>query len=124
MSYPLYLFPVSGLSGQTLSITTSANVTLSAFPGAQYVELTVTSQNAYVTFDGSVPSSSNGLVLVKDLGSIVWTIDQALAAKFRAAANLASIYATPMVNYITRTDTQSLCSELLTLSSYPINHGF
>jgi hypothetical protein len=122
--YPFYLFPAVGLSAQTLSATTSSNVSFSAFPAAQFVELTVTGQNAYVTFDGTTPSAVNGLVLVANTPAVVWPIDKALAAAFRGASNTAVIYGTPMVTYATRLETRSLSAELQTLSSYPVNPGF
>lgn len=112
--FPLYLFPAPGLSGQSLSVTTSTTSTISAFQGANFVAVTISTQNVYVTFDGSTPSSTNGAVIVAGKRTLFWPIDKALAAKFRSVTSTASIIAEPMVNYITRTDTPSLCSELLT----------
>lgn len=124
MTSPFFLFPLSGVSGQSISAGTSSSVQFSAFPAAQFVELSVTSQDVYVTFDGSTPSSTNGVYLPKNTTQIQWPIERALAAKFIGAANTAVVYGTPMVTYVTRNETPSLSAELITRSVYPINHGF
>lgn len=101
MYYPLPA--VSGLSslplsGQTLSPTTSTTSTfaVSAWPNTKVVEFTVSAQDVYVTFDGSEPTASNGLVLKADTGPLTWSIDRIKIAGFRAATNGAVVYGVPL----------------------------
>ena len=86
------------ISGQSLSPLSSATstFTVSAWPNTKAVEFSVAAQAIYVTFDGSVPTATNGLTI--PAGSVLtWSINRIAAAKIRAATNGAIVYGVPLV---------------------------
>lgn len=83
----------AGLS-QT-SLTSSAASTVTQRPGSTAFAVTVATNNVYWTFDGSTPSSTNGLLLIAASQPLVLPIGQpgsnGLVHKFQAAAGTATV---------------------------------
>src|SRR5271167_4997538 len=90
---PAYISPSTVATLQTLNVTTTAQ--FAAFDiNTSLVFMDVQSNNVYVTFDGSTPSSSNGHQLAAGFND-TWAKATATAAKFVAVSGTSIITGSP-----------------------------
>lgn len=95
----LYPRPNGTVAGENLSCpTTGSGVQLAALDAdTKYVMIDVQDNNVIVTFDGSVPSGTNGHLLVKEQGLITLSALSAKAAKFLGVTGTAIVHASQFV---------------------------
>jgi hypothetical protein len=86
------------VSGQAIApgAASTATFTASAWPDTKLVEISVSTAAVTVTFDGSVPTATNGLIIPAGIAPFTWSINKAIAAKFRAVSGTAAVYGVPL----------------------------
>ena len=95
----LYPRPNGTIAGENLSCpTTGSGVSLAALDtNTKYVMIDVQDNNVIVTFDGTVPTATNGHLLLKEQGLITLSALSAKAAKFLGVTGTSVIHASQFV---------------------------
>lgn len=92
----MFLKPVPGVSGQSLTVTSGSAVSLAtstAFSvSTNCVTVDVQTADVFVTFGGETPSTTVGHRLYAGQ-NLTWSKSAAIQAKFIAAAGNATLYA-------------------------------
>jgi hypothetical protein len=94
----LYLRPTSGATSQRLTPDTTTEASFGSFEsGTKAISFDVQTNDAFMTIDGSVPSSTNGH---KIYAGRAYTLSFAAAtnARFIAAAGTSVIFASELTN--------------------------
>jgi hypothetical protein len=96
-SFAVNIYPVPSTdSAVSLTVSTSAIQFTESWEAAntKFVVLDVQTDNVFVTFDGTTPSSSNGHKILAGQ-HLTWSIVTARAAKFIRETADATIFASP-----------------------------
>lgn len=100
-SSPTYIYPrpAGGQTDERLTVSSSAVpfssiATWRASGNVKFVVLDVQSNDVFVTFDGSTPTSTNGHRLYSG-ESYTWNFETAAAAQFIRASADATVHASP-----------------------------
>jgi Tol biopolymer transport system component len=92
----LYLRPTNGATSQRLTPDTTTEATFGAFqPATKAISFDVQTNDAFMTIDGSVPSSTNGHKIYAGRAYTL-SLSAATTARFIADAGTAVIFASEL----------------------------